>query len=442
MYFLRQILFFLILLIVKASAAEQLIRIKSIEKNSVCFYLSPTFSKQYVRQVLRLSYPQEIDLAQLPPSIVDIPLITNVIPVIWLSGNVYSIEEMDEDLYYSLNKIKEFFKRFFYNTSWNGELKPKRLVKNIQPKTNAQSAALFTGGLDSTATAFRHFNENLTLISFNDPHENAIDFAKTHNLKLYTIYINHYDFLKLTTLDKISLDISKWFWDTSMGLSWIGAAAPFLYAKGIPLLYIPSGYTWQSFIFPDGQTLQQPASPLIDENLSPMGLRVCHDVFTMTRTDKIKFISLFCSEKKIQKPRLVVCNYHRRADTTYTHCNKCVKCHLTMLDILAIGEKLQDYGFTLSEKEFIAQFKSYIQALKMRRGGTYVACYDTQNYLKKNLERLPQANRLFYDWFISIDLWAMIDKSSNRPPRKIPFDWRDYQDLYPAINEFPFAQTT
>ncbi len=427
---MHQAYLFLLCFTFQISATQPLIRTKSIKDTSVCFYLSAEFSKEYVRQPLLLSYPQEIDLKSLPPSIVEIPLITNVIPVIWLSGKEYTIEEMDEDLYYSLIKIKDFFKRFFYNTSWEGELKPERLVKNIPPKTNFQSAALFTGGLDSTTTVFRHFDENLTLISFNDAHKNAIDFAKTHHFNFYTIYMNYYDFLKLTSLDKASIDISKWFWDTSMGLSWVGAAAPFLYAKGISLLYIPSGFTWQAFIFADGQTLRQPACPLIDENLSPMGLRVQHDIFTMTRTDKIKFISTFCTEKNIPKPRLVVCNRHKRSDTSYSHCNRCVKCYLTMLDILAIGENLQDYGFTLSEQEFISKFQSYIETLKMRRGGTYAACYDTQNYLKQNIKRLPQTYQSFYNWFISVDLWAMIDESSNRPPRTIPFNWDDYQDLY------------
>lgn len=412
------------------SAAEPLIRTKAIKNNSVCFYLSAGFSKKYVRQPLQLSYPPDINLADLPPSIVDIPLITNVIAVIWLSGKEYTIEEMDEDLYYSLMKIKKFFKRFFYTTSWDGELKPERLIKNVPPTTNSNAAALFTGGLDSTATTFRHFDENLILISFNDAHKNAIEFAKTHHFDFYTIYMNYHNFLQLTVLDKASIDISKWFWDTSMGLSWVGAAAPFLYAKGIPLLYVPSGFTWGSFIFPDGQTLRQPACPLIDENLSPMGLRVQHDVFTMTRTDKIKFISTFCAENDIPKPQLVVCNRHGRSNTSYTHCNRCVKCYLTMLDIVAIGESLHDYGFTLSEQEFIAQFQTYIATLKMRRGGTYAACYDTQNYLKQNLDTLSQTHRAFYNWFISIDLWAMIDEPSNRPPRTVPFNWDDYKDLY------------
>jgi hypothetical protein len=356
--------------------------------------------------------------------------------VIWLSGNEYTIDEMDEDLYCSLIKIKAFFKRFFYNTSWEGELKPERLVKNTLCNTSSGSASLFTGGLDSTTTVFRHFDERLTLISFNNPHQTAVEFAQKHHFDFHTIYMNYDSFLRLTSLDKASCDISKWFWDTSMGLSWVGAAAPFLYAMGIPHLYIPSGFTWRSFLFPDGQTLRQPASPLIDENLSPAGLRVEHDTFTMTRTEKLKFISTFCAENNMPKPQLVVCNHHRKADVSYSHCNRCTKCLLTMLDILMIGENFQEYGFTLSEQKFISQFQSYIANVNMKRGGTYAACSDSQQFLKQQSAALPETYRQFYNWFISLDLYSMMEKSSNRPLRSVPFHWTDYQDLYPGVKHF------
>lgn len=413
--------------------AEQLIQKKTILRNHVYFSVCPELRKRYVRKSLHVGYPEDINLNDLPPTIIDIPLITNLIPVIWFSGKEYTIDEMDEDLYYSLIKIKSFFKRFFYNTAWKGELRPARLVKNVLPHKKNQAAALFTGGLDSTTTIFRHFNENLVLISFNTPHKNALAFARMHHFDFYTIYMNYYDFLKLSVLDKASVDISKWFWDTTMGLSWIGAAAPFLYAKGIPLLYIPSGFTWQSFIFPDGQTLQQPASPLIDENVTPAGIIVHHDIFTMTRTEKMEFISTFCTERRLPKPHLVVCNYHSRLNNAFPHCNKCMKCLLTMLDIIAIGENLHDYGFTLAEQEFILQFKSYITALKMRRGGTYVACSDTQKYIKRNIGTLPHTYQQFYEWFMEIDLWKKINTYASRPPRKIPFCWDEYKDLYKNV---------
>lgn len=418
------------------SSLEPLIKIRRIQKSSVRFYLSTEFSKKYTRKTLSLSYPEDIDLEVLPPSVVDIPLITNVIAVIWFSGKKYAIEEMDEDLYYSLRKIKAFYQRFFYNTTWEGELVPERLVKNRLPYSTIQSASMFTGGLDSTTTVLRHLDENPTLISLNEPHEQAVEFAKAHNLNVSKISTNYYDFLKLSYLNTASIDITKWFWDTSMGMSWVGVAAPFLYAKGIPVLYIPSGFTWHSFLFPDGQTMRQPASPVIDENMSPMGLRVQHDVFTMTRTDKMQFISQVCAEKNLLKPQLVVCTHHSRSNTSYSHCNKCFKCLITMLDIMAIGDRLRDYGFTLSEEEFISQFQSYVESLAMRRGGTYTAFHDTQRYIQKNISQLPQNYRPFYEWFVAIDFWERVEKSSNRPLRDRPFSWSDYEDLYSGVKNF------
>ncbi len=417
-------------------AEELLIRAKIIKKNSVYFHLSDEFTKLYVKQPFHLCYPHVVNLEDLPPSIVDIPVICNVIAVIWISGKEYTIEEMDEDLYYSLIKIKEFFKRFFYNTSWEGELRPKRLIQNRIRTTVPRSASLFTGGLDSTTTVFRHLLEKPILLSFNDPHITAVEFAKIHHLDFHTIYMNCDTFLKLTFLDKISCDITKWFWDTSMGLSWVGAATPFLYSMGIHHFYIPSGFTWRSFLFPDGQTLSQPASPLIDENLSPAKLQVVHDEFTMTRTDKLKFISTFCTENSLPKPQLIVCNRHSKSDVAYTPCHTCMKCMLTMLDILAIGENLCDYGFSLSEIEFIPKVQSYIANLKTRKGGTYIACSDTQAYLKKNIDEASQTYRSFYDWFIAQDLTSMLETSSNRAPRKEPFQWSDYQDIYPQAIHF------
>lgn len=415
---------------------KPLVKAKSIHENRVRFFLSPEFSEQYINEPLALSYPKEIVLADLPSSIVEIPLITNAIATIWFSGQRYTIDEMDEDLYYSLQSIKEFYRRFFYNTRWDGELTPGKLVKNQMRGKDTRSASMFTGGVDSTCTALRHLEERPALISLNEPHEQAVAWATSHNLTINTISTNYFDFLNLSYLNKASVDITKWFWDTTMGLAWVGMSAPLLYAKGISQFYIPSGFTWRSFIFPDGQTIEQPASPLIDENLSPMGLRVYHDDFLMTRTDKIKCISRLCSQHNIPKPQLVVCTHHQRSSTTYTHCNKCFKCYITMLDILAIGERLQDYGFSLPEEEFITNFQSYFTAATLRPDGMYAAYRDTQRYLKNNIDTLPQTHRAFYDWYCSIDLWEKADTTTTRPLRATPFSWNDYADLYPGVSNY------
>ncbi len=415
------------------SAATSLIVSKTFENGGVRFHLTDEFNQKYVNQDFFLAYPKEVNLQELPPSIVEVPLIMNLIAVVWFSGEEYTIDEMDEDLYYSLIKIKEFHKRYFCNTSWKGELKPKRLVKNIPPKRDTRPAMLFTAGLDSTATLFRHFDENPHLISFNNPNEIAVGFAKKHHFDFHTIYVNHEQFLKRGYLNNVSCDILDWLWDTSMGLAWVGITTPFLYAMGTPLLYIGSDTHWRANNFPDGKPMFRVANPIIDENLSPMGLQVKHDGFDMTRVDKVNCISAFCLARKMPKPKLAVCFQPRNSNQSTPNCNQCEKCNRTMFNILATGEDPRDYGFIHSPKMFIQQFRPFITNCKSDRV-TYVLYRDIQEYLEKNIDALPQEHRLFYEWFLSLDLWKMVEEKP-RPDRERPFTWEDYRDLYPEMPE-------
>lgn len=406
------------------AAITPLIESKKFQDNQVQFKLNKKFRRQYVNQDLTISYPSDINIRNLPNSIIEIPLITSSIAVIWISGNQYSIEEMDEDLFNSLIKIKEFFRRYFCNTSWDGELVPKRLVKNTLPVT-VRPAMLFTAGLDSTATLFKHFDENPILISYNDPNEIAAAFAKQYHFDFHTIYVNHEQFLKRAYLSTLSCDIEEWLWDTSLGLTFIGIAAPFLYAKGISNFYISPDSHWLAHIFPDGLPMQRAACPIIDENLSPMGIKVTHALFDMTRVDKVEWVSKFCTQNGLPKPQLTVCWQPR----TIPNCNRCEKCFRTMFEIIAVGEDPRDYGFLLSTDEFIKQFSAFMKHFKIKTRLIYSYHRDVQLALIKNLEKLPQEYRTFYEGFINIDLWSLIDEPP-RPPRLTPFSWDDYRDLF------------
>jgi hypothetical protein len=430
MFFLKYLvlLFFPLTL----SALLPLIESKTIENNLVRFHLSREFSQKYVNEEFYVSYPKEVDVPNLPSSIVEAPLISYTIAIIWFSGEEYTIDEMDEDLYYSLKKVKEFFKRYFCNTSWNGELKPKRLVKNILSKKGSRPGMLYTAGLDSTTTLCRHFDENPVLISFNDPNEIAADFAKNNNFDFYTIYVNHEQFLKRNYLNSLSCDIDDWLWDTSLGLGWIEIATPFLYAMGLPTFYIGSDNHWRANTFPDGKVMHRACCPLIDENVSPMGLQVKHDPFDMTRVDKVKYISAFCRNRHLPKPKLTVCWQQKIPGQATLNCHQCEKCFRTMLNIVATGEDPRDYGFTLSPKELFPRFRSFITNFKMKTRVIYTLFRDIQEHIKKNIRKLPNDYRPFYKWFISLDLWKMVEEAP-RPNRPTPFNWEDYRDLYPEM---------
>ena len=93
----------------------------------------------------------------------------NVISIVWFSGKMYYIDAMDKELFHSLSVIKQVFKRFYPNTSWEGELVPRRLVKNkpvaeLIPEAAERHALMFSNGLDSTCAAFLHEEKSLLLI--------------------------------------------------------------------------------------------------------------------------------------------------------------------------------------------------------------------------------------------------------------------------------------
>ncbi len=142
---------------------------KIINKNKIVVKANEQFSKQFIKEDFFAEYDESVDLSRLDESIVTIPFILNIIPVVWFSNETYSIDVMDKDLYYSLQKIKEVFQMFYPHHSWSGELIPKKLVTNTIGSSNESDqpalALLFSGGLDSTNTSISHVDTKQLLIT-------------------------------------------------------------------------------------------------------------------------------------------------------------------------------------------------------------------------------------------------------------------------------------
>jgi len=140
-----------------------------INKNRIVVKADEAFSKQFIKEDFFAEYDESIDLTALDESIVTIPFILNIIPVVWLSNETYSIDVMDKDLYHSLQKIKEVLQMFYPHHAWAGELIPKRLIINTINSFNESDqpalALLFSGGLDSANTSISHVDTKQLLIT-------------------------------------------------------------------------------------------------------------------------------------------------------------------------------------------------------------------------------------------------------------------------------------
>ena len=45
----------------------------------------------------------------------------NVVSIVWISGEIYYVDEMDAELFDSLKRVKKVFEIMYPKTSWHGE---------------------------------------------------------------------------------------------------------------------------------------------------------------------------------------------------------------------------------------------------------------------------------------------------------------------------------
>ena len=55
------------------------------------------------------------DMTDVPKSVMTIPFVASIIPLMWLTNTVMWVEELDRTFYDAVFKIKEAYQRLYYN---------------------------------------------------------------------------------------------------------------------------------------------------------------------------------------------------------------------------------------------------------------------------------------------------------------------------------------
>ena len=337
------------------SAHPDLIKLfEIINKNKIVVKANKTFSKQFIKEDFFAEYDESIDLTKLDESIVTIPFILSIIPVVWISNETYSIDVMDKDLYHSLQKIKEVFQMFYPHHSWSGELIPKKLVTNTIGQSNESGqpalALLFSGGLDSTNTSISHVDTKQLLITAwgadvkvgeNNRWARVLEQCR----KFSQIYGHDHTFVKSNFREFIETPylynkLSRWWVRVSHVLSLVGLTAPLLVERNIPTLFIASTFTAQ-YPYPLG------SHPAIDNNISFAGGSVYSTGLDKDRVQKVMNINAICKEKKLPVPNLRSCWF----DPLGENCLECEICMITCASIIAAGQVPRKHGFNIDIKD-------------------------------------------------------------------------------------------
>jgi hypothetical protein len=223
-----------------------------------------------------------------------------------------------------------------------------------------------------------------------------IDFARAYGHENAFIRSNAWYFYNAARLESISPEISSWWLNCIEGLGLAGLAAPLLFAKKQPVLYIASTVT-ADYKYPLA------AVPAIDNAIAFAGIRVIHDAFELSRLDKLEFLARFCKEHDITYFPIKVCS----AQAT-ENCNRCAKCLRTINGLLALGHDYRAYGFTISQAELESLTHELIVKAQERKPSApaYLDAWNLQLIQDTIRERSRRGDMLspYLEWLLHADL--------------------------------------
>lgn len=375
----------------------------NVEKNKVIYKFSPNEAlKKYFNYGNQLFIQYNKDINQVPNSILMIPFLVNVMPILWITDYEMIVEELDEDFYYCLENVKKGFKSMYPNVSFNGQLHVKNLIKN-EYDIQKEAAQLFSGGLDAVTTYIRIKEKYPVLITHYNWFEDEIkedevwlaekkivtDFAEKYELANIFIESNFGTFLNYKALDK---DFSKklndnWWHGIHHGMAFIGMTAPIMYLMKIKTLYIASS-------FYEGNPCPCASDPRIDNQIKMASSNVYHDSYEFNRQQKVQIINNYV-KKTNDKINLKVCF---RTDKNCCNCEKCMR---TILGIIIEGGNPKDFGFEIDDN-YDFTLKHFLRnEVKFFTKSKILIWSIMRERLKENYEQVSE--KWDFEWLLNYD---------------------------------------
>ncbi|WP_240418169.1 peptidase [Paenibacillus periandrae] len=375
-----------------------------VKDNRVDYFFSITGNLQkYFKGKNHMFLEYNFDITDIPKSILTIPFVANVIPLIWISDATICMNEIDESFYESLNPIRDAYQNMFPNVKFKGTMVVDKITKNSY-KYEREAAALFSGGLDALTTFIRNKNKKPLLITEYGWHENdiqdsevweadkenAIQFAKEHGLENILIQSNYGSFMNAVNIDN---DFSRklgdsWWHGLHHGLAIISAAIPIAFKLKVKCIYIASSNS-------PYYKVACASDPTVDNKIKYASGSVFHDGYELTRQDKVKFMVDYYSASE-ESVNIRVCFKNRE------NCCNCEKCLRTILAIIAEGKEPRDYGFNIPS-HFSEHVKSFLDNEVKFFTHTFINIYWNiiQNRMRENRQNIVHKDLL--DWFLDYD---------------------------------------
>lgn len=380
-----------------------------INKNRVDYFFSVSDNlMKFFNEELHMFIDYDEDITDIPMSILVIPFVSNVMPLMWITNSTLWIEEIDRDYYDSLSNIRDAYQDMYINYKLRGVIISAKTIRN-KYEIKRPAALLFSGGLDAMATCIRISNQNPLLINiygwynnriepnnvFDSDKKNISEFAIKNSLQSKFIKSNFATFINANNVDKVYKKRlnDSWWHGLQHGMSFIGHAIPLAYKYNIENIYIASSFSL------GGIRYSCSSDPAVDIEVKYASGGVIHDGCELNRQDKIR-LAVEKKRNMNEEYPLRVCSFND------ANCCKCEKCFRTILGLVAEGvnkDELSEFGFYIEEDlkfYFNRLMDERIQFFGVERESK-VHWPDIKDRMIENKNNILEKE--FIDWFLNYD---------------------------------------
>lgn len=367
--------------------------------------------------LFKLSYPKQlkkyfssdsfwakydVDLQDVDESILQIPAVSNMLPVAWATGADIFVKKLDATYLQSVEKIKSVMK-MWYRLPFSTRLFADEVTFN--KFSNKRCGLLFSGGIDSTASYIRHRDAkpNLIMIWGADIplSEKALwektkkvyqGFAQQERAEFNFIETNLRHFINERLLSaKFGRHLSgSWWGYLHHGIGLLGLTAPLTVVERMGTVFIAS-----SISRAQTRKVHWGSHPFTDNLMSWADIKVIHDIDDLNRHEKIKYILKNYIEKASYYPSLRVC----WSQFKNFNCGKCEKCTRTITALVLENIDPNKCGFDISDNYFDILKRNLIENKINLEHPLPLLWQDIQRNIPEKINHNLHNCQDFFKWF-------------------------------------------
>jgi hypothetical protein len=373
--------------------------------------VSRDLEKYFKHLTFYSKYDEEITTQK---SILNIPALSIVLPVAWITGSDVYVNEVDHTFAESMIALQQEYKKMYPLAPFKTRLITETFVENKPSPDGA--ALLFSGGVDSTYSLFSnmHLNPRLVMIFgvWDTPLKNVelLDsiervyrgFAAKEGFKLNIIRTNALEMLDVGRIEhffwRFDYGLANGFWmGLGFSLGHIGQVAPLSVRRFKRLLVSGGGSSPYASVYNT------------NEKMGWTNLHVKH-LPEIYRYEKIFALKKYQNNHRIT---LRVCGFPERLTSNSLNCNRCIKCLITIIPLVNAGIDPNEVGFKVDNKTW-KRFKSLFEKKKINNRVLKHVWMPFQKIIPEKIEMDLYGSKKFLKWLKTVDL-SMFEQTSNNP---------------------------